>query len=560
MKKFLLFLSCFLITWCSVQAATPSGKITSATYNASSSTFNVSCTASNSNNVYMDVICMKTGPVVSKVKLSTYSSTTINLPITSRDGEYDLVLYVNGTPCYDKKVTVSKYGDITNVTNISTSSVTVKYSMFHAETDNYPNNSYLKIGNYKHNITNVKNGSYKWTGLKLTEGQTYTCEMYVDGKRFDSFKFTVPSKYGHINNVSGISKSSVTVNYIMRNAETSNSYLKIGNYKHNITNVENGSYTWSGLNLTEGQTYTCEIYVDGVRKHTYNFTVPNPINQITSATYDANNSTIKANVLTYNVTTVKLGLLSTALGNSIYNPLNPKTYSVPNVYGYSSSTTLNVDPTLPEGQVMLILCVNGNTTPSHSVYVNVTAKGSIKGVNVDREKGTFTVDYSMQHGSASNSLIRIYDDEGTTIQYEENIKNPNTNVNTYRNISLPYSTLDSKLEGGKYYRCRLYTNGKKLAEYRFIMPMKSIWSDGLKLSKVGNSIKVDFTISNTGVPVEIVLYDLKTYTQKNVKLGTWWEHTGTTYIDVPASNGPATYVATLIKNGVNVNGAQLYVR
>ena len=477
MKKFLLLLSCFLATWCSVQAA--SGSITSATYNASSSTFNVSYTSSGANSVSMDVICMNTGPVGSKVTLSTGSaSKTINLPITSRAGEYDLVLYVNGTPCYDKKVTVSKYGDITNVTNISTSSVTVKYSMFHAETD----------------------------------------------------------------------------------AETSNSYLKIGNYKHNITNVENGSYTWSGLNLTEGQTYTCEIYVDGVRKHTYNFTEPNPINKITSATYDANNSTIKANVLTYNVTTVKLGLLSTALGNSIYNPLNPKTYSVPNVYGYSSSTTLNVDPTLPEGQVMLILCVNGNTTPSHSVYVNVTAKGSIKGVNVDREKGTFTVDYSMQHGSASNSLIRIYDDEGTTIQYEENIKNPNTNVNTYRNISLPYSTLDSKLEGGKYYRCRLYTNGKKLAEYRFIMPMKSIWSDGLKLSKVGNSIKVDFTISNTGVPVEIVLYDLKTYTQKNVKLGTWWEHTGTTYIDVPASNGPATYVATLIKNGVNVNGAQLYVR
>jgi len=275
MKKFLLLLSCFLATWCSVQAA--SGSITSATYNASNSTFNVSYTSSGANSVYMDVICMRTGPV-SRVTLNSGSaSKTINLPITSRDGEYDLVLYVNGTPCYDKKVTVSKYGDITNVTNISTSSVTVKYSMFHAETDNYPNNSYLKIGNYKHNITNVKNGSYKWTGLKLTEGQTYTCEMYVDGKRFDSFKFTVPQKYGHINSVTNISTKSVTVNYTMRNAETGNSYLKIGNYKHNITNVENGSYTWSGLNLTEGQTYTCEIYVDGVRKHTYNFTVPGRI-------------------------------------------------------------------------------------------------------------------------------------------------------------------------------------------------------------------------------------------------------------------------------------------
>ena len=109
MKKFLLFLSCFLITWCSVQAATPSGKITSATYNASSSTIDVSYTSSGANSVSMDVICMNTGPVGSKVTLSTGpGSKTIDLPITTRAGEYDLVLYVNGTPCYDKKVTVSR--------------------------------------------------------------------------------------------------------------------------------------------------------------------------------------------------------------------------------------------------------------------------------------------------------------------------------------------------------------------------------------------------------------------------------------------------------------------
>ena len=148
MKKFLLFLSCFLITWCSVQAATPSGKITSATYNASSSTIDVSYTSSGANSVSMDVICMKTGPVGSKVTLSTGpGSKTINLPITSRDGEYDLVLYVNGTPCYDKKVTVSKYGHLDKVTASSAGVVTINYTMLHAETDNYPSKSYLKIGN-----------------------------------------------------------------------------------------------------------------------------------------------------------------------------------------------------------------------------------------------------------------------------------------------------------------------------------------------------------------------------------------------------------------------------
>ena len=182
MKKFLLFLSCFLATWCSVQAANP--QITSATYNESTSQFYVNCTSGN--NLYIDVICMKTGPVLSKVNINTYK--TIDLPITSRPGEYDLVLYANGTPCHDKKVTVTQYGHINNITNISTSSVTVNYSMFHAE---YPNNCYLKIGNYKHNITNVENGSYTWSGLNLTEGQTYTCEIYVDGVRKDTYNFKV---------------------------------------------------------------------------------------------------------------------------------------------------------------------------------------------------------------------------------------------------------------------------------------------------------------------------------------------------------------------------------
>lgn len=271
MKKFLLFLSCFLITWCSVQAATPSGKITSATYNESTSQFYVNCTSGN--NLYIDVICMKTGVEVPKVSINTYK--TIDLPITTRPGEYDLVLYANGTPCHDKKVTVTQYGHINKISNISTSSVTVNYSMFHAV---YPNNSYLRIvgvANTTYKISNVKNGSYTWKNLKLTEGKTYTCEIYVDGKWKHSSSFTVPSKYGHINNVYDISKSSVTVNYTMRNAKTSNCYLKIGSAKYYIKNGENVIYKWTGLNLPAGKN-TCEIYVDGVRKHTYDFTVTPP--------------------------------------------------------------------------------------------------------------------------------------------------------------------------------------------------------------------------------------------------------------------------------------------
>jgi hypothetical protein len=273
MKKFLLFLSCFLTTWCSVQAANP--QITSATYNESSSTFSVSYTSNSSNNALM-MVCKATGPVGSNVKLNA-SPATVDLPITARAGEYNLVLFSNGSPCYEKKnIIVTKYGHINSAKASSTSSVTINYSMFHAETSSYPDKSYLKIvGVGTHKITNVKNGSYTWTGLKLTAGQTYTCEIYVDGVCKHTYKFTAPAKIGDITSVTNVSTSSVTVKYTMRNAETSsNSYLKIGSYKHNITNVENGIYNWTGLNLTPGATYTCEIYVDGVRKDTYTFTVP----------------------------------------------------------------------------------------------------------------------------------------------------------------------------------------------------------------------------------------------------------------------------------------------
>ncbi len=246
MKKILLLLSCFLATWCSVQAA--SGSITSATYNASNSTFNVSYTSSGANSVYMDVICMRTGPV-SRVTLNSGSaSKTINLPITSRDGEYDLVLYVNGTPCYDKKVTVSKYGHLDKVTASSAGVVTINYTMLHAETDNYPSKSYLKIGNARHNITNVKNGSYAW-GLNLKPG-TYTCGIYVDDKCLNTCEFEVPKPKvivipdptGEINDVAYTAyNNTFVVDYTLKDA--SNPTISIYDdytgqkiYNANITN------------------------------------------------------------------------------------------------------------------------------------------------------------------------------------------------------------------------------------------------------------------------------------------------------------------------------------
>ncbi len=333
MKKFLLFLSCFLTTWCSVQAANP--QITSATYNESSSTFSVSYTSNSSNNALM-MVCKATGPVGSNVKLNA-SPATVDLPITARAGEYNLVLFSNGSPCYEKKnIIVTKYGHINSAKASSTSSVTINYSMFHAETSSYPDKSYLKIvGVGTHKITNVKNGSYTWTGLKLTAGQTYTCEIYVDGVCKHTYKFTAPPTYGDITSVTNVSTSSVTVKYTMRNAATSNnSYLKIGSYKHNITNVENGIYKWTGLKLTAGQTYTCEIYVDGVRKDTYTFTVPPTYGDITSVT----------NVSTSSVT-VKYTMRNAATSNNSYLKIGSYKHNITNVEnGIYNWTGLNLTP------------------------------------------------------------------------------------------------------------------------------------------------------------------------------------------------------------------------
>ncbi len=157
---------------------------------------------------------------------------------------------------------------------------------------------------------------------------------------------------------------------------------------------------------------------------------------------------------------------------------------------------------------------------------------------------TVSVDYTLKF--AQNPMIQIRDYKNSAII----IKSVRvTNTSSTKNIKLE----DLQLKDKYWYNVVLTDNGRDIKSYE----ISTCCPDGLKLSKVGNRIKVDFTLQDKGVNVEIVLYDLKTYTTKNVNLGIWPEHTGTTYIGVSPSNGPASYVATLFVNGLNVNGAQL---
>ena len=295
-----------------------------------------------------------------------------------------------------------------------------------------------------------------------------------------------------------------------------------------------------------------------------------PSGKINSAKYYADNSTISVNFTTINAYSAKLGLVSDHQGNSMYDPLCPSTYDLRN--NNLSSGIVNVDPELEESpNFFVFLYLNGSKNPSGAQQVKVTAKGSIKNVVVDREKEKFTVNYSMQHGSAYYSSIRIYDDAGTTQLYRENIKkspsdpNPNTYVNAYRNASLSYSTLDSKLEGGKYYRCRLYTNENRLAEFRFYWPNKTIWGNAVKLKYTNNSnLKINYTLRDTGVKVAfrvsaVSMSGTPVGETKFYDYGRCDEHEGTYDVYVPHYTGQVIYAVELFVNGQSVNGASISV-
>ena len=296
-----------------------------------------------------------------------------------------------------------------------------------------------------------------------------------------------------------------------------------------------------------------------------------PSGKINSARYYTDNSTISVNFTTINAYSAKLGLVSDHQGNSMYEPLCTSTYDLRNQN--LSSGIVNVDPELEESpNFFVFLYLNGSKTPSGSQQVRVLPKGIIKGVNVDRNNKIFTVDYSMQHGSEFYSSLRIYDDAGTTLLYKEDIKkdpsdsNPNTYINAYRNFSLPYYYLNSRLEGGKNYRCRLYTNEKKLAEYRFYWPSDYINSIP-KLEYLNNNmLKINFTVRDTGV---IVGFKVSAASMsgnigetKFYNYGRADKHEGTCEVYVPHYKGQVIYAVELFVNGRSVNGASLpiYIR
>ncbi len=287
--------------------------------------------------------------------------------------------------------------------------------------------------------------------------------------------------------------------------------------------------------------------------------------QITSFSYKEKESKICITYKTNNATSASVNLL---FGGRV---INSSPISIP-VSNYGTRTAeIPLGSDWQEGMYVVLLYVNGSVKgqissgsvgPCYSVNVNVKAYGDIKTVTADPDAKKLTVKYSLQHGSTTNSSMRIY--KGTTLLHSQTISNPNTSVNTYKDYSFSYSSFADKLEPDGTYTCKLYTNGRLVCEYDFKMP--SVWRDEIKSLTYGNGgLKINFTLKDTGANVRLIVVSVPlsgsgnsvTKYYDNVNRG---YHEDSFTADVPSFNGQAVYAAVLVVNNKNVGSKQIIVR
>ena len=285
-----------------------------------------------------------------------------------------------------------------------------------------------------------------------------------------------------------------------------------------------------------------------------------PSGKINSATYNASNSTVSINFTADYCSSVKLVLMYLPTNNGGYfvpvSPLCQTTCSVLNRKGYKSTAILNVDGTLPEGYYYVGLYPNGGKNLSDGpIQVNgkITANGSIKD-NVKYDDGKLSVEYTMWHGFPNETEIWIYNENNRCVyQYEQPV--PNTKVNEFKKITFPIELSDGK------YTCRLIDRVKDLDKKPF--EVRSHWYSGVKITPMGGHLKIDFTLSNTGVDVafRVTAASLTNYKGETntYYYGRCDQHEGTYEVSVPQYTGQVIYAVELLVNGSSVNGASIQV-
>ena len=370
-------LSCCLATWCGVQAASPSGKINSATYNASNSTISVNYTTNYASRAKLGLMSMQKGNSIydplsptslNVANVYNFSSTqSVKVDATWEECQFYVYLYLNGsnTPsCSGMPVNVTAHGRINSIA-VSGNKATANYSMWHGSTYY----SSLRIEKYNKNTKKYEQinklslsnpNTTKNVSLGTLEIGKYRCVLCTKEKElaYKEFEITPPlPATGEIKLVEYVPNNrSVTVDYTLKNAKNNPTVFIRDHWYDTVVSsvkVTNSSTTKTikleNVQLKDNYRYDVVLADNGEELYVKNLSTTavdsdGPAytnNQITNLWYDR--STNKINVdfqLKRSGATVGFRLLSTKSGSwynggSWYCPQNCGSYfiNVPNETG-----------------------------------------------------------------------------------------------------------------------------------------------------------------------------------------------------------------------------------
>ena len=370
-------LSCCLATWCGVQAASPSGKINSATYNASNSTISVNYTTNYASRAKLGLMSMQKGNSIydplsptslNVANVYNFSSTqSVKVDATWEECQFYVYLYLNGsnTPsCSGMPVNVTAHGRINSIA-VSGNKATANYSMWHGSTYY----SSLRIEKYNKNTKKYEQinklslsnpNTTKNVSLGTLEIGKYRCVLCTKEKElaYKEFEITPPlPATGEIKLVEYVPNNrSVTVDYTLKNAKNNPTVFIRDHWYDTVVSsvkVTNSSTTKTikleNVQLKDNYRYDVVLADNGEELYVKNLSTTavdsdGPAytnNQITNLWYDR--STNKINVdfqLKRSGVTVGFRLLSTKSGRwyeggSWYCPQNSGGYfiNVPNETG-----------------------------------------------------------------------------------------------------------------------------------------------------------------------------------------------------------------------------------
>ena len=411
MKKILLFLSCFLTTWCGVQSALAAssnepGQITSATYNDKDSKIYVNYTTHNVSKAKLGLMSMQKGNSVydplsptypNVANVPNYSSTEpVKVDPTWEEGLFYVYLYVNGSsiPCSSSSsVNVTAKGSINSFSPAqSNKKLTVNYSMQHGSTyyssiKIYKGTKFVtKIDLSNPNSSTNKNITFDYSSI-LEEGIEYTYTLYSKEKPLNSCTYKipivpVPVVKGEIKDaVYTPSNNTIDVDYTLKNAKSANiniynasgKLIKNGGTIANSSSVkritienvsfENGYYAEISAISSDGKKVTIRKFISTVAVDVVSPAYAD--NEIRNMWYDRSTNRIYVdfNLKTSGVT-VGLSLLSTKSGAGWK--------SGPSWYDMQSYGTTYIDVPSESGCVLyiVVLTVNGEGVASKQIVIS----------------------------------------------------------------------------------------------------------------------------------------------------------------------------------------------